>query len=440
MYRIEYLEKPPFHPDAVNAHPNSVLIANARGIPAFITTDKKTRQVFLFMYRGKHHLYNKTSRLHDQVRLKESLAKSLAITSAYFGPLADYRMLKVVNRRTYFFLRLILWMVRKKSRRQRLQNLAPLVNIKKHIAVRCTDGCLWDTRAIASTISCMQRLHNVHLSSGRSVIIVLTASLFNIKEFWCAQKKVDDTFPECSLFEGRIQDCRERSFIKGTEAFANVYTNCKITKQSCSVKRWIEPMAVDVVVIGILATYLNSLPFNKKRLWRLFSDTTTEALREIFAELHLSRFCQSRKVGLAISGGGARTAILGANCLQFLKTETKIVPVHVGATSGGAWGVVLHAMQFKDIAMHLYDNREYIHKTQPIYRFLLSAIRRFEGTENMETLTYTLRLLENIDYDWLWLVRTMLFRDHAEPTWDVLFGLPYTVSFTTGILCHSHIN
>ena len=113
--------------------------------------------------------------------------------------------------------------------------------------------------------------------------------------------------------------------------------------------------------------------------------------------------------------------------------------MHVGATSGGAWGVVLHAMRVSDIAMHLYTNREYIHKTQPIYRFLLSTIRRFEGSENMETLTYTLWLLEDIDYDWFWLVRTMLFYKHSEPTWDVLFGLPYTVSFTTGILCHSHI-
>lgn len=440
MYTIHHKKHQSYDPRAGKGKAHRLtLAAEGRAVPAVASW--KGGRAATHVYDGPNWIHSNGKSL--QPTRSPSLLEATAATSAFFAPLADDQMRHLVDRKLFRVSRLLLWFLRwrtmKNQRPFRIRDLAPKMQLDASTVVRTGDGCLWDTRALATALWGL--VHDRQHHASRPIVFVLATERFNIREWWADENRRNDLFPEPALFSGKIGDHRERT-TETSQGFCYVYTRCVVRRESCAISGWMpDDFSVDVVVMVVLAEYLNSLPFNKFRKWGLFEDTSCRSINGFFDALHLQEMTKGRPFGVAISGGGARTAILGAAFMRMLD-DRRLVPLQVAATSGGAWGVILHALGHRAIHPVMVNNMLRIHRTPRVEGLLLAAIRAWQNSENTETMRYMLTTLMVVDYDWERLVRLLLFPDDAHPpTWDRVFArLPWRVSFPFVVLASSHAN
>ena len=220
----------------------------------------------------------------DPLKREELAADAFAVApgGGDFGLLrsavADDQMRHLVDRKLFRATRLLMWLLRwrtiKNQRPFRIRDLAPKMRLDASTVVRTGDGCLWDTRALVATALC-GLVHDRQHYGGRPIVFVLATERFNIREWWADEPRQHDLFPEPALFSGKIADHRERT-LETSQGFCYVYTRCMVRRESCAISGWIpDNFSVDVVVVVVLADYLNSVPFNKFRKWGLFEDASS---------------------------------------------------------------------------------------------------------------------------------------------------------------------
>ena len=147
-----------------------------------------------------------------------------------------------------------------------------------------------------------------------------------------------------------------------------------------------------------------------------------------------------RPIAVAISGGGARTAILGFEFLHLLRSQNTD-PAVLAGNSGGAWGIALFKMHNSsvDILALMCDHLDEMMHINIVQSIILTLIRLSHGTpETAETFAYILPLLQHIVFDWRKMVRGLLFGSDDPPSWETMESQNSTVAFPLTMLADSH--
>lgn len=415
-----------------------LIISNGRGAPVIFSYGQHQANANVVMYHPNEWTYNDNPLVCNR---SIPLLDALSASSAYLGPLADYSMCRVVNAELLGMYRFFMqW---RKSKRTRVHHLAPLVHLNHRAMVRTCDGCLWDNRALTS---CLYGLRQENAMKATPVVIVVTSDPSHTKRWWSAwwsagRKKSNILMTEATYFEGDARQYLVREYRSPTgDTYGLVFRNCAVAKASNPLSSWLQPERIDLVVIGILSTTLNSIPFNKRGEWNYFHRTVKRNLRRLWGYLRIDALARDRVVGVAISGGGARTAIVGYELLHSLEAH-RIYPVVVAGNSGGSWAIALYAMHAAgtDIVEVFFRNLNHLFHVRMRQRIILSLIRYIQGSvETGETFTYILPMLSRVDFDWREVVRHIIF-DNNEQSWNIFERFKFRIVIPATILCNSHV-
>lgn len=420
MYRLKPASRDTKMYSAGQRHPEQSLISAYRGVPG-VVVNGTLKMLGQWMYNDKP--------MSTLARM--SLVDTMAGTSAYLGVLADRQMIDIIHADFHGVLRFFMrW---RKMRGARIHQLAPAVELGDGRVVRVSDGCLWDNRAI---ISALHGLSERGLMNARPLIFVIAANQRRMqwwKEWWGAEKKNDVMMPEATLFDGKCQTSFTKRMREGQML---IFEGC-LANNNGSLHPFVNRGIVDLVVFDFAANGLNSLPFNKEMRWRNWLHKIRRRIRWIFERLSVDK---SRPIAVAISGGGARTALMGFEFLQILK-EQHITPVVLAGNSGGAWAITLFAIHDKNSdVLALMQSRldELMHIDNPQSVLLMIIRNTFHNPETAETLVYLLPLLQQICFDWRKLVSHLLFGSKPHPNWSVLQNQSFMTVFPVSFLANSH--
>ena len=408
--------------------PRKTLIGSGRGIPCVFHHPKGARvDATIDLYNHEGLLWNGTHPLTPSSRLE--VCTVLAITSALLALLADYQIRDRLNRRSYglldFFLK---W---RRLREPRLTRLAPLVQLNSAVSVRTGDGALWDGHGLCSTLRGLQ-LDNM-LGEHPAVLVVSTTSVFAF-EWWNGLRKHDPLMPECTLFSGKPTATR---VLRCDHGVMHVYESVTMHEHT-ALPKWFKALTarLDLYILVIPNTRLNSIPFKKRREWKAYQDCAREALDACCAGIRLRH---RQPFALSIASGGARTAVLGVETLRHLH-KIRLHPAVVGGSSGGAWAIALYGILKRDACVvdHLFGNMDSIPKDGLVFRSFIAALRAIEGGETTETSVFVIAMLRRYEYDWAHMVKLVLFGESAPSvSWSSL-NLPFRTSVAATLLSNSH--
>ncbi len=416
MYRIRHQQYWEYEANTRRGLSRFALIARGRGFPVVFTLGRTDKTASVVVYDAPNLRYNeKQMTPSDQI----SLLDALASTSAYLGPLADRRMYKVVNRQSMGLFRLFLRWGRLNG--LRLYGLAPSIRLNPQMVVRTSDGCLWDNRGLGSLLYGLQR---DRLMAERPVLFVVTSDARHKKRWWHewwerGTKRRHEFTIESTFFDGHPSNHLVAKYTGPLGSYGMHYAACVVSTKLYPLG-WIQGGLVDLIVIGINGTKLNSIPFNKKRNWHMFHANVKRTIAQIWEKLNCQAVSAKRVVGVAISGGGARTGISGFEFLHFLE-KRRVYPAVLSGNSGGAWSIALNALHSHkiDIVDVLFANVHHMFRMQLVQHLLLTAIRYVQGTiETGETLAYLLPLLRNFRFDWRSVVEHIVF-DSTARSWNI---------------------
>lgn len=421
MYHLKPANEKTKMYSAGQTRPDQSIIGAHRGVPGVVVNGNLT-MLGEWMYNDKP--MSKTGRM--------SLVDTMAGTSAYLGILADTRMQEIIHADFHGVLRVFMrW---RRMRGARIHQLAPAVDVGGGHIVRVSDGCLWDNRAI---ISALHGLSKRGLMNARPLIFVIAANQRCItnwwEEWWSGEKKKDVMMPEATLFNGK---CCVSMAKRMREGRMFVFEECLVLNNGT-----IHPLVcqglVDLVVLDFAAAGLNSLPFNKDIRWRSWLQRVCQRIRWILKRLALEK---SRTIAVAISGGGARTALLGFEFLQILK-ERHITPAVLAGNSGGAWAIALFAMHDSntDVLALMRQRLGQLMHIDTLQSFFLMLIRvSIRNPETAETLAYILPLLRKMYFDWRKVITHLLFGSEEPPDWSLMQKQSFLTVFPVTILADSH--
>lgn len=398
---------------------NESLVGEGRGLPCLIAG-------------GRLHLF-----AHDQwcidgrplrCTARMPLRDAAAATSAYFGPLADYSMRLFLNAKFMMMHNFLLW-CNDGSATSRMHHLAPLCRLHGDIKARMSDGGLWDFSAICGSI---WGLKQERCLLGRPLVIVLTSERFAESDWW-AETRAEKMVSEACLFDGapRVEWTRGT----GTER-AEYFIDCKLCKKVSTIPDWIQDCYVDVLLVTVSGANLNTLVFNKRDQWDSYEKVADGFSQTLLRDPRVRRVTRQRRVALAVSGGGARSAILGCAFMRALKTM-RITPSVISGCSGGAWAIIMHFARCDDnIVDTFHRNVSDAVSMSEDRREQIGILRAMHSPETLETLMFVLPLLKKMQYEWQNISRRLLWGSTQPNEWRI-FGSRRVV-FSTTLLCHSH--
>lgn len=408
-----------YDPDPCTKRSKSVLISDGRGIPCLMTNG--------------HLILSETAYMNERAlpsKVAVSFIRCLAITSAYFGPLVDRRMSRIINKKLfgiYSVFALWRWITRQPV--ETLLNVAPHIRFDSERIVRTADGCLWDSTGI---IAALWGLENENVI-GKSTVCVTCVSSFAFDEWWSTTRKRHPLYPETTIFRGDFKNQRKERLYINRHTYALYFIDCVVDTNN----PWLnKTRTIDVLLIVFESPELNMLIFNKKDRWCSFQASVQTNMLTIFNRFGLDKRLKYQPFAVAFAGGGSRACIVSATTLKLLD-ELEIRPEVVSATSGGAWGVALQALfPNQNTVEILYARSKQFYNRNSTRDYLFGLMRKIDRYETMETLSYILPVLGAHQSDWLAIVKGLIC-ENDENGWNAINRLKYKVIMTGTIICSS---
>jgi hypothetical protein len=270
----------------------------------------------------------------------------------------------------------------------------------------CADGFLWDESSVASAIIGMQEENSLN----DSCIISIYYDHMSLQKLWNDHSNTEATTLNATypMFSGKMPS--PKKFKVGQDTLY-VFQSCRLLYPSFISELLVKNATVHFVVVQFYFPDFNHFPFQKATLWKLVDLSLKTRIEKIFNIQMFRETLSTRKFAVCFAGGGCKSAMLTSNVLNYLQSKKNEMKV-ISATSGGAWGVILHYLHNDDnriVIDHMIANvNELTNIREKLDTWLLFFFRRIDSTRNLETLVYLLPLVKKLDFDWQKVVQMVI--------------------------------